>query len=60
MLIRSLWKNIILDAWCPSFVDYLFVLLITPFVFLLDLLSLPIEIIAFILYRIIEGKWNDD
>ena len=40
-----------------TYLDYLLFVILLPIVFLLDILLLPLEIIARILFRIFEGEW---
>ena len=40
-----------------SYISYLQVVLGTIFTIALDILLLPLEIIAFLLHRLIEGEW---
>lgn len=40
-----------------TYLDYLLFVMLIPIVFLLDIVLLPLEIIARILFRIFEGEW---
>ena len=55
MFTREIWKMVDFG----ENLDYLFFLLGVPFAFILDMVLLPLEIIAFIIHRIREGEWSD-
>lgn len=40
-----------------TYLDYLLFVILIPIAFLLDIVLLPLEIIARILFRIFEGEW---
>lgn len=40
-----------------TYLDYLLFVILAPIIFLLDIILLPLEIIARILFRIFEGEW---
>ena len=40
-----------------TYLDYLLFVILVPIIFLLDIILLPLEIIARILFRIFEGEW---
>ena len=55
LLLRYLYAITICKLFATK-IDYLVAVLSTPIIFILDLILLPAEIIAAILYRIIEGE----
>lgn len=40
-----------------TYLDYLLFVIFIPLVFILDIILLPFEIVARILFRIMEGEW---
>lgn len=55
MLTHKLWKCTYLQLFNSS-VDYLFAIIGSIFTIPLDILLFPLEIIAFIIYKIIEKE----
>ena len=49
MITITIWKNFI--RWCPEMIDYLAALLFSFFTIPLDIALLPVEIVAFILWK---------
>lgn len=55
MLTHKLWKYIYLQLFNSS-VDYLFAIIGSIFTIPLDILLFPLEILAFIIYKIVEKE----
>lgn len=55
MLVKRLWILWIGHTVYPDYIDYLWTVIFTPIVLIFDIILLPFEIIAFILYKKLEG-----
>ena len=56
MITKELWAKLIYYNWFPDAIDYLLLVIGSIITIPLDILLSPLEIIAFILYKIFERE----
>lgn len=57
MITIKFWKDVLWDI-CTEPIDFMFGVIGTMITIPLDIVLFPIEIIAFIIYKILERKYN--